>query len=156
MIYGKYIQIANDLTLQYIFRYNIVNKTDITNLFIHFCFTEIINLYKNTSGLVAFYFSQDLKNKMEESDCEIKYKKFLKIILKTLKLPLFISTFSYETVINLLRDDSPEYEEMMNEYKMMSEIYPKLVDTVKKLKFYKIEKEVVSDIKGQIKLISVL
>lgn len=147
------IENANDSTLKYVYQYNIINKTDITNLFIHFAFTNIIKLYQSTKGLIAFYFSLDLKEKMENAECEINYKKFLKIITKKLKFPIVLSNLSFEYFIKLLKDESPEYDEIIQDFKMMSEIYPKLVDTIKKLKFYKLEKDVVNDIKEQIKLI---
>lgn len=148
------IEDANDCTLKYIYQYNISNKTDITNLFIHFAFTNIIKIYQNNTGLIAFYFSQDLKNKMEAAKCEINYIKFLNLITKKLKFPIIISSLSYELMIKMLLDECPEYEELILDFKMMSEIYPELVNVVKKLKFYKIEKEVINDIKSQFKLIS--
>lgn len=145
---------SNKKVLEFITLYNITNKTDINNLFTFYSLLEILEIYKNNkNGLIVFYLSQDAFNSLQE-DTEIKYSKFLKIITKKIKFPIIISTLGFSYFCSLMATNCPEYDEIVEEYTFLPSIFDDIVKVVKKLKFYKIEKDLVHNLKERIKLIS--
>lgn len=140
--------------LEYISLYNITNKTDINNLFIFFALSNILEIYKNNkNGLVVFYISQDDFNVLQENG-DINYKKFIKIITKKIKFPIIISSLSFSYFCSLMATNCPEYDEIIESYTFISTIFDDIVKIIKKMKFYKLEKVFISDLKQRLKLIT--
>lgn len=145
---------SNKKVLEFITLYNIKNKTDINNLFVFNALLHILEIYKNyKNGLVIFYLSQENFNSLHEKN-DINYAKFIKIITKKIKFPIIISNLNFYYFCKLMESDCPEYDEIIENYNFLSSIFDDIVKTVKKLKFYKIEKEMISDLKERFKLIS--
>lgn len=145
---------SNKKVLEFINLYNINNKTDINNLFVFNALLHILEIYKeNKNGLIIFYFSQENFNELQDSK-DINYSKFLKIIMKKIKFPIIISNLSFYYFCKLIESDCPEYDEILDNYNFLSSIFDDIIKIVKKLKFYKIEKEMISDIKERFKLIN--
>lgn len=145
---------SNKKALEFINLYNINNKTDINNLFVFNALLHILEIYKeNKNGLIIFYFSQEDFNELQDSK-DINYSKFLKIIMKKIKFPIIISNLNFYYFCKLIESDCPEYDEILDNYNFLSSIFDDIIKIVKKLKFYKIEKEMISDIKERFKLIS--
>lgn len=145
---------SNNKVLEFINLYNINNKTDINNLFVFNALLHILEIYKeNKNGLIIFYFSQEDFNELQDSK-DINYSKFLKIIMKKIKFPIIISNLNFYYFCKLIESDCPEYDEILDNYNFLSSIFDDIIKIVKKLKFYKIEKEMISDIKERFKLIS--
>ena len=145
---------SNKKVLEFINLYNINNKTDINNLFVFNALLHILEIYKeNKNGLIIFYFSQEDFNELQDSK-DINYSKFLKIIMKKIKFPIIISNLNFYYFCKLIESDCPEYDEILDNYNFLSSIFDDIIKIVKKLKFYKIEKEMISDIKERFKLIS--
>ena len=145
---------SNKKVLEYISLYNITNKTDINNLFIFFALYNILEIYKNNkNGLVVFYISQDDFNLLQENG-DINYKKFIKIITKKIKFPIIISSLSFSYFCSLMATNCPEYDEIIESYTFISTIFDDIVKIIKKMKFYKLEKIFISDLKQRLKLIT--
>ncbi len=145
---------SNKKVLEYISLYNITNKTDINNLFIFFALSNILEIYKNNkNGLVVFYISQDDFNVLQENG-DINYKKFIKIITKKIKFPIIISSLSFSYFCSLIATNCPEYDEIIESYTFISTIFDDIVKIIKKMKFYKLEKVFISDLKQRLKLIT--
>lgn len=145
---------SNSKILEFVNLYNIKNKTDINNLFVFFSLSEILETYKNNkNGLIVFYFSQDDFNKLQEST-EINYSKFLKIIMKKIKFPIIISSLSFSYFCSMMATNCPEYDEIIEEYTFLPSIFDNIIKVIKKLKFYKLEKDLIYNIKERIKLLT--
>ena len=93
-------------------------------------------------------------NELLEST-EINYNKFIKIITKRIDFPIIISRFSFEFFCKRLQSDCPEYDEIINNYKFLSTIFDDIIKLIKKLKFYKIEDDLVNNLKERFRLISI-
>lgn len=145
---------SNKKVLEFITLYNISNKTDINNLFVFFALSEILETYKkNKNGLIVFYFSQDDYNSLQENT-EINYSKFIKIITKKIKFPIIISTLKFSYFCSLMASDCPEYDEIVDRYIFLPSIFDDIVKLVKRLKFYKLERDLITNLKERFKLIS--
>jgi hypothetical protein len=146
---------SNKKVLEFISLYNITNKTDINNLFIYNALLHILEIYKNNKGgLIVFYLSQEVFNELQEAKEEINYKKFIKLITKKIKFPIIISSLTFHYFCSLMETNCPEYDEIVEEYIFLSSIFDDIIKTIKKLKFYKIEKDLVNNLKEKFKLIS--
>lgn len=146
---------SNKKVLEFINLYGITNKTDINNLFIYNVLVDILEIYTNNKGgYIIFYLSQDDFNDLNDSKTEINYKKFIKIITKKIKFPIIISSIGFYYFCKLMATDCPEYEEITASYCMLGEFLDDIIKIVKKLKFYKLEKELVSDLKKRFKLLT--
>lgn len=86
---------------------------------------------------------------------DINYGKFLKIITKKIKFPIIISSISFSYFCTTLASDCPEYDEIIDSYIFLPSIFDDIVKVIKKLSFYKLEKELVSDLKNRFNLLSV-
>ena len=145
---------SNKKVLEFIALYNITNKTDINNLFIYYSLSNIIELYKNNkNGLIVFYLSQEDFDVLHEKN-DINYSRFIKIITKQIKFPIIISSLKFSYFCSLMATNCPEYDEIVENYVFISSIFDDIVKVVKNLKFYKIERNIVNDIKERFKIIS--
>lgn len=144
---------SNKKVLEFISLYNISNKTDINNLFVFFALSEILETYRNNkNGLIVFYLEQEDYNALQENT-EINYSKFVKIITKKIKFPIIISSLGFSYFCSLMASDCPQYDEIVDSYVFLPTIFDDIVKLVKKLKFYKIEKDLVTNLKERFKLI---
>ena len=145
---------SNKKVLEYISLYNISSKTDINNLFIFFSLSNILEIYKeNKNGMIVFYLSADDYNSLQENT-EINYSKFLKIIMKKIKFPIIVSSLPFSYFCSLMATDCPQYDEIIENYTFLPSIFDDIVKLIKKLKFYKLEKDMVNNLKERIKLIT--
>ena len=146
---------SNKKVLEFISLYNITNKTDINNLFIYNALLNILEIYKNNKGgLVVFYLSREIFNELQDAKEEINYKKFIKLIIKKIKFPIIISSLSFQYFCSMMETNCPEYDEIVEEYTFLSSIFDDIIKIIKKLKFYKIERELINNLKERFKLIS--
>lgn len=145
---------SNKKVLEFISLYDIKNKTDINNLFVYFALLNILEIYKNNkNGLIVFYLSQENFNQLREKG-DINYSKFIKIITKSIKFPIIISSISFSYFCSQMATNCPEYDEIIENYTFISGIFDDIIKLIKKLKFYKIENELMNNLKERIKLIS--
>lgn len=145
---------SNKKVLEFISLYDISNKTDINNLFVFFALSQILETYRtNKNGLIVFYLSQENYNNLQNKT-EINYSKFIKIITKKVKFPIIISSLSFSYFCSLMASDCPQYDEIVENYIFLPSIFDDIIKLIKKLKFYKIEKELVINLKERFKLIS--
>ena len=147
---------SNNQVLKLMVEWGLSNRTDISNLFIYYCIKRILNLYKtNKGGFICFYLSEEKYLELTENKFDVNYKKFFKVIMKTIKFPIVISSLPFETFLVLMMSDCPEYDELIDSYNTFSSVIPDLIKTIKKLKFYKLEEDFSKDIKEQIKCLTV-
>lgn len=145
---------SNKKVLEFIALYNISSKTDINNLFIFFSLSNILEIYKNNkNGMIVFYLSAEDYNSLQ-NNTEINYSKFARTIMKKIKFPIIISSLPFSYFCSLMATDCPEYDEIIENYAFLPSIFDDIVKVIKKLKFYKLEQEIVNNIKEQFKLIS--
>ena len=147
---------SNNEVLKLMVEWGVSNRTDLSNLFIYHCIRRILNLYSvNKVGFICFYLAESKYIELTENKFDVDYKKFFKIVMKTIKFPIVISSLPYQTFLVLMMSDCPEYDEILNSNKMFASVIPDLIKVIKKLKFYKLEDEFVKNIKEQIKCITV-
>lgn len=145
---------SNKKVLEFITFYGVTNKTDINNLFTFYTLLDILETYRdNKNGLVVFYLSQDDYNTLQEKG-DINYSKFLKIITKKIKFPIIISSIGFSYFCSLMATNCPEYDEIIENYVFLSSIFDDIVKVVKKLRFYKIEKDYICNLKERFRLIT--
>ena len=129
---------SNNEVLKAMIEWGITNKTDISNLFIYNCIKRIITLYKcNKGGFLCFYINNEKYLELTENKFDINYKKFFKVIMKTIKFPIVVSSLPFETFLVLMMSDCPEYDEILSSNKSFANVVPDLIKVIKKLKFYK-------------------
>lgn len=146
---------ANNEVLKLMVEWGLSNRTDISNLFIYSCLKRILNLYKtNKGGFLCFYLNDEKYVQLTTEKYDVNYKKFFKVVMKTVKFPIVISTLPFETFLVLMMSDCPEYDELLDSNKLFSSVVPDLIKVIKKLKFYKLEEEFSKNLKEQIKCIS--
>lgn len=144
--------------LDFIFQYNIDNKQDIYSLFVFFNLSDILDVYKNNKGIIVFYLSTKCHNWLLEEEGIVRgmdFKKFIKLITKRIRFPIIISNLSFLAFENMLKEDSPEYDELIAGYQFISSLFDDIVRVIKQLRFYRLENQLLSSVKEQIKLISV-
>lgn len=139
---------SNQKCIKFIAEFNTNNKKDLTNLFLHYFIYHILEIHSNNKNLlIILYMNQDIMNNLIINNDLINYKKFIRLITKTIKFPLVISTIDYITFFNLLNSDCAEYDEIVNNYIFLTDLFPKLVKYVKSLNFTKIENDFIIDLK---------
>lgn len=143
--------------IDFIFQYQIESKQDIYSLFCYYNFCDILNIYKENGGIIVFYLSTKCHNwLLEDSGIirDINFSRFIKLITKRIRFPIIISNLSFAGFEQMLSEDSPEYDELINDYEFLSSLYEDIVSVIKNLKFYSLENELLKDVKAQIKLLS--
>lgn len=103
--------------------------------------------------MIVFYLSAEDYNSLQ-NNTEINYSKFTRTIMKKIKFPIIISSLPFSYFCSLMATDCPEYDEIIENYAFLPSIFDDIVKVIKKLKFYKLEQEIVNNIKEQFKLIS--
>lgn len=143
--------------IEFIFQYHIENKQDIYSLFCYYNLKDILDIYKNNEGLIVFYLSTKCHNWINEDEGIVRgmdFSKFSRLITKRIQFPIIISNLSFNGFKQLLSDDSPEYDELINDYQFISSYFDDIVRVIKNLRFYSLENELLGDIKSQIKLLA--
>lgn len=74
--------------------------------------------------------------------------------MKKIKFPIIVSNLSFSYFCSLMATNCAQYDEIVEGYVFLSSIFDDIVKVVKKLKFYKIEKEIVNNLKERFKLIT--
>lgn len=141
----------------FITKNSISNTRDITNIFIYYVFCELLEIYKKQNGLILFYMSTKCYNWLLADDGivrEMNFKKLVDLFTKKIKFPIVITSLSFEDFKSLLASNSPEYDEIINEYKFISDFWEEIMKTIKSLKFYSIDDELSKDFNRTIDIIS--
>ena len=152
---NQFIEAINKDVLLFSLEYDITNVNDLTNLFISRIILKMIEVQKNISNLFVFYYiNLDYKEKLINQGTLIKYKKFFNLIEKKVTFPLISDNNNFKDFIDKLEKNDSLYDEFLLNYHSFSEILPKLIDTVRKYRYKKIDNEVIKEVKNLIKLIS--
>lgn len=153
--FSKIISNTNYKVLDFIFKYEITNKKDVNNLFLFYCFLEILEIYKNNNGLIIFYIQQNDVDSLIKDNSEIKYKSFINLLIKKIKFPILMGTLSFNSFCSILKTDCPEYDEIIDSYQFLPSFFDKVIKIVKSKKFYQIEREYINNFKNTFKLFNI-
>ena len=127
---------------------------DLTNLFISRVFLEMSEVYRNQhEAFVSFFINSDMKVKLLDCDGYIKYKRFFKIMEKEVKFPIITANISYSSFCKMMKEECPEYDEVVANHRSFSEIFSSLVKVIKRAKFHRLGKEVVEDLTKRCELL---
>lgn len=122
---------------------NSINNTkDITNILIYYVFCELLKIYKSQSGMILFYMSTKCYNWLQSDGGvvrEMDFKKVVDLFTKKIKFPIVITSLSYDDFQSMLASNSPTYDELVNEYKFISEFWDEILKVIKNLRFYSLE-----------------
>lgn len=121
---------------------NITNTKDITNILTYYIFCEILKIYKSQSGMVMFYMSTKCYNWLQSDGGIIRdmdFKKVLDLFTKKIKFPIVITSLIFEDFQSMLSSNSPVYDELINEYKFISDFWEEIIKVIKNLKFYSLD-----------------
>lgn len=86
-------------------------KKDAEKLIAHFFFSSILEIYslKNNYGFLLFY-QEELTSEKQKIPTN-----FLRYFKTKIKIPMMITNFSFETYIDILSKNSPEYDEAISQ-----------------------------------------
>lgn len=91
--------------------YDVVSMKDIKKLFAHFFFSNLLKLYSNRVTInVLLYKNNTISNK----ELDIITKPIFKLLRNKFKFPFTECNFPLSEYISLISDDSPEYDEAVN------------------------------------------
>lgn len=136
---------------------NITNHRDIVTILIYYVFCDILKTYKNNSGLILFYMSTKCHNWLLSDGGIVRdmdFKKVINLFTKKIKFPIVITSLSYEDFQSMLISNSPEYDEIINEYKFISDFWEEILKVIKSLKFYSLEENISQKFLEQVEYIS--
>ena len=136
---------------------NITNHRDITTILTYYIFTDILKAYKEESGLVLFYLSTKCYNWLLSDGGivrEMDFKKVAELFTKKIKFPIVITSLSFDEFKNLLASDSPEYDEIINDYSFISDFWTEIMLLIKSLKFHSLDEKLSNSFLEQLEIIS--
>ena len=76
-------------------------------------------------------------------------------ITKKIKFPVIISSLSFSYFCTSLAANCPEYDEIVESYITLPSIFDDIIKVIKKLSFYKLENELVFDLKNRFKILTI-
>lgn len=141
----------------FVIQYEIKSRKDMKNLLIYYILKQILQTYRYNSGMIVFYMSQACYNWLDEKDGIINkmdFKKVLNVITKKIPFPIIVSSLPYKKFEELLKSKSPEYDEIVNNYKFISDFLSKVIRVIKNLKFYKLDEKISNNIMEQLKIVT--
>lgn len=136
---------------------NITNTKDITSILTYYVFTDILKTYKEESGLILFYLSTKCYNWLLSDGGIIRdmdFQRVVDIFTKKIKFPIVITSLSYTDFQNLLASNSPEYDEVINDYQFISDFWTEIMLLIKNLKFNSLDDKLSNSFLEQAEIIS--
>ena len=136
---------------------NITNTKDITSILTYYVFTDILKTYKEESGLILFYLSTKCYNWLLSDGGIVRdmdFQKVTDIFTKKIKFPIVITSLSYTDFQNLLASNSPEYDELINNYQFISDFWTEIMLLIKNLKFNSLDDKLSNSFLEQAEIIS--
>lgn len=95
---------------EFLFNYSIEKQSDVDKLYSHFFFSDLLDTYaKRKTATVIFYHNSVLELPMSNNVNNI-----IKRLKDKFKFPTIECNFSISDYISLISDDSPEYDEAVN------------------------------------------
>lgn len=109
---------------------------------------------EDRTHFTVFHLNQDTKTYFKEAKgTDIMYKRLFTLIEKTIKFPIVQTNIDFNSFVKMLRGDSPVYDELIMNHRSFAQVISKLYDVVKKYKFNKLDKHIISDHEKLLKLI---
>ena len=141
----------------FITKNNIANHKDVVNILIYYVFCELIKIYKEQSGLILFYLSTKCYNWLLSDGGivrDVDFKKIIDLLTRKIKFPIVITSLTFDEFKTLLASDSPEYDEVINDYSFISTFFDEIIKTIKSLKFYSLDEELSNNFLEQLEIIN--
>lgn len=132
----------------FITKNNITNTRDISTILIYYVFSDILDTYKKQNGMILFYMSTKCYNWLMSDGGVVRdmdFKKLIDIFTKKVKFPIIITSLSFEEFKSLLASNSPEYDEIINDYNFISDFWGEIIKIIKSLKFFSLDDELSND-----------
>ena len=136
---------------------SITNQRDITTILTYYIFCDILKVYKEENGLVLFYLSTKCYNWLLSDGGIVRdmdFKKVTDILTKKIKFPIVITSLSFDDFKNLLASNSPEYDEVINDYQFISDFWSEIIKVIKDLKFHSLDDKLSNSFVEQVEIIS--
>lgn len=106
----------------------IISVKDYETLYKHYFYYNLLILYsQKTRQNILLYFEEKDYGKHQKL-----IKRSLKLLKDKIKFPTIISNISFETYFNLISDDSPEYDEVINNNFSLIDHFKDLKSYIKK------------------------
>ena len=136
---------------------HITNQKDINTILTYYIFCDILKLYKEESGLILFYLSTKCYNWLLSDGGIIRdmdFQKVTDIFTKKIKFPIVVTSLSFIDFQNLLASNSPEYDELINDYQFISDFWTEIMLLIKNLKFHSLDEKLSNSFVEQEQIIS--
>lgn len=138
-------------------KYAVTNHTDMKNLLIYYVLKHILQIYKENCGMIVFYLSKSCYNWLDTNGAIIKklnFKKLIKVFTKKIPFNIIISSLTFDKFEGLMQSNSPEYSEVVNEYRFISSYMNSIMKVIKSLKFHSLEENLTKNLMEQIQIVS--
>lgn len=139
------IREVNPTVLRFSVKYGVDSVSDLTNLFVSRVIVKMTDVYKEVhSAFVVFYISREHEEELRAARDLINYRRFF-TMLKKVRFPMISSNLPYSLFAEALKGNSPEYDEAVQNHHSFAELAPRLSAYVRKMKFHKIDDELIAD-----------
>lgn len=85
---------------------------------------------------------------------DMDFQRVVDIFTKKIKFPIVITSLSYTDFQNLLASNSPEYDEVINDYQFISDFWTEIMLLIKNLKFNSLDDKLSNSFLEQAEIIS--
>lgn len=143
--------------ITFISKNSITNQRDIVTILTYYIFCDILKTYKEESGLVLFYLSTKCYHWLLSDGGivrDMNFKKVADIFTKKIKFPIVITSLSFDEFKSLLSSDTPDYDEIINDYNFISDFWTEIMLLIKSLKFHSLDEELSNSFLEQMQIIS--
>lgn len=107
---------------------------------------EMASVYKEVkNALIVFYIKQDEKDTLLKTKDVVNYKKFFAMVEKKMGFPFTSGGLVYESYCNMLNGDCPEYEEILLSHHSFADVLPEMCNVVRRLKYHKINRDLLKN-----------
>lgn len=142
---------VNKTVLDFKLEYDIRSVSDLTNLFISRTIMEMTSVYKDVkNALVVFYIKDSEKKELMALKDVINYKKFFTLVEKKMGFPFTTGGLCFCSYCNMLKGDCPEYEEIVQGHRSFADVLPELCNSARRLKYHKVNKDLIKNEKNLI------
>lgn len=143
------IKRVNKSVLDFMVEYGVKSISDLTNLFISRVIGEMASVYKEVhNALIVFYIRDSERKELLGMRDVINYKKFFTMMEKRMKFPFTTGGLEYQSYCRMLEGDCPEYEELTQGHRSFAEVLPSVIETVRRLKYHKVNRDLIKNEKN--------
>lgn len=151
------IQIEVGNLISFTTKYSITNRTDTQNLLIYYVLKRILEIYRDNRGMIVFYLSKSCYNWLDTNGAitrKLNFKKLINVFTKKIPFNIIISSLTFDKFESLMESNSPEYSEIVNDYRFISSYMTSIMRVIRSLRFHSLEESITQNLMEQIKIIS--